>query len=864
MLNLYSLLPLLVAFLAAAMLLGGCQQESPEVASTDPKTSTSNIQLTTRFVNSGQAATRRLSSEEPGAAAGARRLELQLDQGQAYYGGSAGQQHLESYKLSLLEIVLCNSVPHASCSNGACASSAQKMAEIYENPDSLINSGECFRLYGTEAASAADRALHWGTAYEYGCTRSEITASSTGTGCSDTGDKFKSYVASFPNKDWLDLADDAAMKKFAVEQAPPAGDYEWGWVRWRKAGIIRAAVPLVDSAGSRSTYSMFTKAAAVVNPNSIHGIDYFPTTVPESVSMLQGPAEDMTFRLDSGSEVYAFQLGATAKLALGQYKLELVYNLDRGVLTAVHSLNNYFSSTCLRHATSVNGCGRSNANVLALAGAGGGMEVKTPRILPVVHHAEDPVIKQTYTIEIPGSRQGSKRKFLFPSSTPWYIRVDMLFVLPSSRKKEGKLDIVSSDNVYGAVMTLLDYFEVADYLGDLYDFGQIARVLKVDGFADEVYASRDPFFSIFGKDFVRLSDVGETGKATVYVVSGGNHPHRCRCDLERPLLKHFHDNPTSIPGAKLDFASACTLTFDYKTFDEYKASGESYLYFPSFVDKKACRLSARQGSETNCADGSVADGDWCESCCFQNFEYKSATQTQPSRFTRPTNDAAFLNANDDYCFQHITDYFGGAGYNTTPSSSGPCINGDGWQCNRQNFASAQGGCAYGSGGWDSSEPLLYQLVSSSEIDYTNNTFAVVWPGDATTSSNTVASLHLGTTSCDSSDSSATTLSIPLNNKRGGCTTLSSSQYPTLFFTPDELRANSSNGTSNSTSELKLYVRFNCAGLQQVCDDACASCINSVVQLPEPGRCGKFGVPVTAAEASKGAMAQFKSATIKCA
>ena len=52
--------------------------------------------------------------------------------------------------------------------------------------------------------------------------------------------------------------------------------------------------------------------------------------------------------------------------------------------------------------------------------------------------------------------------------------------------------------------------------------------------------------------------------------------------------------------------------------------------------------------------------------------------------------------NDDYCMQHATDYFGGnstEGWNaeTYTQDSSVCVNGDSWQCTRQNFGSTDGG-----------------------------------------------------------------------------------------------------------------------------------------------------------------------------
>merc|ERR1740130_1111182 len=102
----------------------------------------------------------------------------------------------------------------------------------------------------------------------------------------------------------------------------------------------------------------------------------------------------MQYPLDDQAVSQVFELGAPIVLeAKGEYKLEMVYNLDRGQLAAVSGMVWGEGISCQRNAakTSIHGCGTSNVNVLSLGDSGTGLETKTPSFIPVMHASADPV-----------------------------------------------------------------------------------------------------------------------------------------------------------------------------------------------------------------------------------------------------------------------------------------------------------------------------------------------------------------------------------------------------------------------------------------------------------------------------------------
>jgi hypothetical protein len=364
------------------------------------------------------------------------------------------------------------------------------------------------------------------------------------------------------------------------------------------------------------------------------------------------------------------------------------------------------------------------------------MEIKTPTLLPILRAADATVVKQTYMMEIDPERPGATGNFIYRSGNPWYVRLDAIYVLSAARVNAagGAIKVTADDAMYGAVMSLLDYYEANDNnLGDAYDFGQIRRILTVDGFNDghPILSAGAPFYSMIGYDWRRLYSVGQQASTTLYFVEGGLPARWCQCDMDLPLVRLMRDQPDVFPGGKEDLVATCRLTLDYDTFDAYKAAVDSgatsgNLGCPFWEEKKVCYYQP-QYTNNNCADGSVKDGDWCQSCCYQNFPYKEGVRDLENGMvmTTPTDDSddKFI-GNDDYCLQNSTAYFGGL--------DGPCVNGEDWNCDRKYFSSVGEGCGYATK-WEHQDPVVYELIEEAKMNSTENEFvSTIAPTNAPT------------------------------------------------------------------------------------------------------------------------------------
>ena len=121
--------------------------------------------------------------------------------------------------------------------------------------------------------------------------------------------------------------------------------------------------------------------------------------------------------------------------------------------------------------------------------------------------------------------------------------------------------------------------------------------------------------------------------------------------------------------------------------------------------------------------------------------------------------------------------------------------------------------------------MLYQLVESAEIDYTNKSFVVVWPGDAETSPATVASLHLSEAACEGGGGALplAALTIGLDNSRGAVTTLDSDDHPSYFYSKADIATRKAEAVAAAQA---LYTAKGAAALTAACcggEGAPASC-----------------------------------------
>ena len=78
--------------------------------------------------------------------------------------------------------------------------------------------------------------------------------------------------------------------------------------------------------------------------------------------------------------------------------------------------------------------------------------------------------------------------FSFRPATSWYIRLDTFHVVSKDRVAAAlagttPASLSSTDKMYAAYFTLEDYYEVKDYLGTLYDWAQISRILDLPAYS---------------------------------------------------------------------------------------------------------------------------------------------------------------------------------------------------------------------------------------------------------------------------------------------------------------------------------------------------------------------------------------------
>ena len=253
------------------------------------------------------------------------------------------------------------------------------------------------------------------------------------------------------------------------------------------------------------------------------------------------------------------------------------------------------------------------ANVLSLHDNAAQLEVRIPPVLPLIYkNITEAVVRQTYKIEVDGEMPGTQEVFSFRPTTPWFIRLDTFYIVSADRAagdSEGKITLSADDEMYAAYFTLEEYYEVRDYLGTLYDLGQVQRIVNLPDYSDSpILSSMTAHFSLFD-GFTPLYNVGDQDQLTLYVVSGGNAAQRCQCDLERPLLEHLLQDSSMYDAVYHDGAfleelkRSCAIDgTEGLTWDEFVnlQLENAYVssYFPDFTDKKACRYV--QGESSDC------------------------------------------------------------------------------------------------------------------------------------------------------------------------------------------------------------------------------------------------------------------------
>lgn len=491
-----------------------------------------------------------------------------------------------------------------------------------------------------------------------------------------TQETFNDFVEWIPNASWVDLMDERPGDNLRMTgKLKPATSYTWGIVEWFRVIKVRASVPLYDINGIPANRSVHTKPSIVSGPRYYEDIGYFPNVVEEDMTL--GNAEEITFFPSDNSPYQRFRLGTpvmTPNISSSNgtntsitMRLELSYNLDKSTIVAFQGTENID--------------GISQSNVMSFDANNTQMEIRFPKVLPILYDSrKQKVFRATYNIEIDSNLPGAQEKFSFKPNTPWQMHLDTFFVVDSSQES-----LKETDKMFSAYFTLQNYYEVEDYLGDLYDYGQIDRIYYISDYSPHpVLANKKGFHSVL-EDFVPKYNVGDSGLLTVYHVSGGNFASHCECDFEKPLLTFLRNNDLGdeyISYVKDSFVESCLYY------------GESTVYEEQ---KKVCRPNED------------------DTCCGKNVA------TVPL----PPHDLDYWAYNDNHSLN--SHYLWGEYDLTCPfveqfnlcdtCDYSDCQNGDGIMCSRVNFGSAGGGCSptKDSEDWDYRNKQTYTLIEISSV-----------------------------------------------------------------------------------------------------------------------------------------------------
>jgi len=383
-------------------------------------------------------------------------------------------------------------------------------------------------------------------------------------------------------------------------------------------------------------------------------------------------------------------------------------------------------------------CGQSMGNVLSLHDNGANMEARVPPVLPLIYKNDtEAVVRQTYMVEMDASLPGNQETFSFSPLTPWNIRVDTFYIVPISRSNEEPILLTSADRITAAYFTLEDYFEVQDYLGTLIDFAQIGRILYLDGYNDggPILSSQTAHFSIFD-DFTPVYVAGEKQDITIYSVSGGNAVHRCKCDLERPLLEFLIANHKSVydndyGDFEKQLSISCNVYIPDEGEDMFSAAKRTGDYVADLVEKRACMESDE--SSNCCGAYHIKEPDFHALPTGLDFwdVYDECKCTLEHGYD--------VGDYDDSCWRKAEFGLDGCGsltkgtdayddavssYATQPAAVAvetcdlvnDCSGGKGYSCKRDNFGSAGGGCSPGSNTQrDFREKAVIELVETSKV-----------------------------------------------------------------------------------------------------------------------------------------------------
>eukprot|EP00941_MAST-03F_sp_MAST-3F-sp1_P005115 g5115.t1 len=517
---------------------------------------------------------------------------LSLNKAKGEHAGTAKPTDIESLKISLVSIQLCKTETQENCE--ILYQSKGKAGGFAINSISVEGVFQSQGVTGCKRQEMKTRTFNSNT----GAWETTLTGS-----CKDHGTVIENWIndtSEWPEEDWIDLADENALSQFTINAKLSEGEYRSGIIVYRGVGKLKATISLDGAIHSK----VYTKRS-MIDLNQEQGVDYFPATIDANTDNLNGPMEEMLFPIKFTR--FPFTLGHPVNVVAGkEYDLKLGFSLDRIISGYAGIQDSHFCEKiqivegfdnqlkCIAPGPTVFGLNNSS-NVA--------FNVVVPAIIPLLFPKESKIYSQTYLVEIPETR--SQRNQELGSVAPWYIRVELFFLLKNERES-----VQTSDPVYAAYFSALDYHGFYETVADFYNEAQISRVYDAPGFGDgQVYASPDGGFSLFGDDFKRLSNVGDKSKLTMTCANGFSCLS-CKCDLENPLASFLFSNDQ--PSMRKKLLQSCEL-HPLSIATEKKEGEEGHgKIFELYKTLYGPRGTCSNGKEQPChSDDNCDKGDTC-------------------------------------------------------------------------------------------------------------------------------------------------------------------------------------------------------------------------------------------------------------
>jgi hypothetical protein len=277
----------------------------------------------------------RLSDLQPGTDS-SRRRRMDAPYGtNETFGKTVPLKDISSFKLSVLQVVLCEREVEAHEGSGANVvmgvGTSNGASTLQDKLDTTGGSNDfgCHKICG-EAPLTDEIAAGW-----FGTTNVQNAA--------DTDAQIRSYADGLT---WTDLKDTADLDSFGTSctaAAFPVGTFRWGWIIYAPIGKMTASVtlPAPECASGdgdcAETKTLYTKAGAM---DSVMGASWGQSAETGSISdspFTTGPAEESLFWVYGArgqQNMFSYRLSEPLTTVAGTtYTLSLAYDLE-GIVNA--------------------------------------------------------------------------------------------------------------------------------------------------------------------------------------------------------------------------------------------------------------------------------------------------------------------------------------------------------------------------------------------------------------------------------------------------------------------------------------------------------------------------------------------------